>query len=234
MADAISLLLVEDDARLASFLADYLAGHDIRVRVEGDGDAGVDAAMRTRFDLILLDVMLPLQSGLQVCRAIREVSDVPIMMITARTEEADRVLGLETGADDYVIKPFSPRELLARIHAMIRRDRRTLGPRARTVVVGPLEVNTGTRMATLAGEPLPLTTAEFELVLALASRPGRILSREQLLRASRGTDADTFDRAVDVQISRIRQKLAGFTDGAALIRTVRGVGYMLTEPRPLG
>lgn len=228
MGDSISVLLVEDDARLAKFTADYLNERDAHVTHVSDGEAAIAEAKRQRFDVVILDIMLPTQNGLSVCSAIRQESDVPIVFVTARVEEADRVLGLELGGDDYVLKPFSPRELLARVRAFVRRNRGDLGPRAKLVQVGDLVLQTMNRSATLGGAPLALTSAEFDLLLALAQHAGRILSREQLLRLARGSDAETFDRAIDVQISRLRQKLAATHEGGgALIQTVRGVGYML-------
>jgi DNA-binding response OmpR family regulator len=229
MNDAFSALYVEDDARLAKFTIDYLEQHQVSVTHVGDGEAAMAESVRRRFDVVLLDLMLPGQSGLSVCRAIRERSDVPILMVTARVEEADRVVGLEMGADDYVVKPFSPRELLARMRALVRRDRGELGPRAREIRVGPLVVNTAKRNATLSGETLMLTTTEYEFLAALADRAGRVLSRDQLLRLVHGTDSEAFDRAVDVQISRLRHKLGEHRAGGNLIRTVRGAGYMLVD-----
>jgi two-component system response regulator RstA len=218
-------LLVEDDARLAEFTASYLSEHEITVVRAGDGEAALAAAARQRFDVIVLDVMLPVKDGLSVCRTLREKSDVPILLVTARAEEADRVLGLELGADDYITKPFSPRELLARMRSAVRRDRGELGPKSREIRVGPLTVHLRTRSVTVGGRPIGLTTAEFDVLAALAEHPGRVLSREQLLRNARGTDSEAFDRAIDVQVSRLRQKLGD----ATMIRTVRGLGYMLAD-----
>jgi DNA-binding response OmpR family regulator len=221
----MSALLVEDDARLASFTAGYLAEHEVTVTHVSDGEAALAAATRQRFDVIVLDVMLPLLDGLSVCRAIRRKSDVPILLVTARVEEADRVLGLEFGADDYVTKPFSPRELLARMRAAVRRDRGELGPKSREIRVGRLLVHLRNRSVSVDGTPVALTSAEFDVLAALAEHPGRVLTREQLLRSARGSDSDAFDRAIDVQISRLRQKLGS----AGLIRTVRGIGYLLSD-----
>ncbi len=225
----MSALLVEDDVRLARFTAEYLHEHEILVTHVIDGEGAVLEITRGRFDIVVLDLMLPRQSGLSVCRAIRQQSDVPIVVVTARAEEADRVLGLETGADDYVVKPFSPRELLARMRAVVRRDRGELAPKPKNIQVGSLTIQTASRSVTLGGQRLVLTSAEFDLLSTLAQRPGRILSRDQLLRLSRGSDGETFDRAIDVQISRLRQKLSAHPDGGALIQTVRGVGYMLVD-----
>ena len=230
MFGSISALLVEDDERLARFTADYLAGHEVGVTHVSDGGAALAAVARCRFDVIVLDIVLPNYSGISVCQSIREESDVPIVIVTARAEEADRVLGLAAGADDYIVKPFSPRELLARMQAIVRRDRGYLIPRARTIQIGALEIQEASRLVSVRGITVPLTTAEFDLLLEFAKRPGRIFTRDQLLRLVRGTDDKTFDRAIDVQISRLRQKLSVHADVATLIRTVRGVGYMLGTP----
>jgi len=221
----MSALIVEDDVRLARFTADYLASHEVSVTHVADGAAAIAAATRQRFDVIVLDIMITVEDGLAVCRTIRQKSDVPILLVTARVEEADRVLGLELGADDYITKPFSPRELLARMRAAVRRDRGELGPRSGELRVGRLRLHLRNRSVALDGEPVALTSAEFDVLAALAEHPGRVLSREQLLRSARGTDSEAFDRAIDVQISRLRQKLGS----AGLIRTVRGVGYLLPD-----
>ncbi|WP_394834356.1 response regulator transcription factor [Pendulispora rubella] len=232
MAESMAALLVEDDFRLAFFTADYLRQHDVSITHVADGEAAVVEATRRSFDVVVLDLMLPKRDGMSVCRVIRNISDVPIVMVTARADEGDRVLGLESGADDYVVKPFSPRELLARMRAIVRRDRGALAPKSRIVRAGPLVLHPARRTATLGEKPLVLTTAEFDLLLAFAQHPARILSRDQLLRLAKGSDSDTFDRAIDVQISRLRQKLAAHPEGESLIRTIRGVGYMLEGGEP--
>jgi len=221
----IHLLLVEDDARLASLTREYLERHDAVVSVESDGDQGLRLALRHRFDAVLLDLMLPGRDGIEVCQRLREHSDVPIIMITARGEEADRVLGLEIGADDYVPKPFSPRELLARIHAVLRRSRGQAGPRRRTVSAGGLVLDPGAHSATMDGRSLDLTPYEFSLLFALAERPGRVLGREQLMELAGGSADEAFDRSIDVHISRLRQKLGDDPRQPKRIRTIRGVGY---------
>ena len=229
----VTALLIEDDLRLANLTRDYLHKHGLLVTSLHDGDRGLEEALTNRFDVVLLDLMLPGRDGISVCQKIREHSDVPIIMITARGEEADRVLGLELGADDYVPKPFSPRELLARIRSVIRRARGQLGPKREPVQVGPLHMDPGSRRATLAGEDLDLTGYEFDLLMALAERAGRVLSREQLMEMARGNAEEAFDRSIDVHISRLRQKLGDNPRSPRLIKTVRGVGYqyMNEEPR---
>lgn len=229
----VTALLIEDDLRLANLTRDYLQKHGLLVTSVNDGDRGLEEALANRFDVVLLDLMLPGRDGISVCQKIRERSDVPIIMITARGEEADRVLGLELGADDYVPKPFSPRELLARIRSVIRRARGQLGPKREPVQVDRLHMDPGTRHATLAGEDLDLTGYEFDLLMALAERAGRVLSREQLMEMARGNAEEAFDRSIDVHISRLRQKLGDNPRSPRLIKTVRGVGYqyMNEEPR---
>jgi len=220
-------LLIEDDERLARLTADYLAKNGVTVSVVGDGSKGLEAALRTRFDVVLLDLMLPGKSGLETCRELRARSDIPIIVLTARGEEADRVLGLEMGADDYLAKPFSPRELLARIRALLRRSRGQAGPPTRPVKVGGLEIDPGTMMATLAGKELRLTSYEFNLLRVLAERAGRVLSREQLMELAKGSAEESFDRSIDVHISRLRAKLGEDPRSPRILKTVRGSGYLL-------
>ncbi|HET7825600.1 MAG TPA: response regulator transcription factor [Anaeromyxobacter sp.] len=167
------------------------------------------------------------KDGLEVCREVRARSDVPIIVLTARGEEADRVMGLELGADDYLAKPFSPRELLARIRAVVRRAKGRAGPSRDVVRVGQLAVDPAARRATLGGKEVFLTGYEFALLLALARRAGRVLSREQLMELARGSAEDAFDRSIDVHVSRLRQKLGDDPKHPRLIKTVRGAGYVL-------
>jgi two-component system OmpR family response regulator len=229
MSMEILALLVEDDDRLARFTAEFLEQHNIAVARAGDGDSALRTARAKSFDVIILDLMLPRRDGLDVCRELRTKSAVPILMLTARSDEADRVIGLELGADDYLVKPFAPRELLARIRALVRRARGHLGPDADVIRIGALELRPSSLVATFAGQPLDLTSYEFAILRVLAERGGRVLSREQILELVKGTCDDAFDRSIDVRISRIRQKLGDDPRATALIRTVRGVGYMLAS-----
>ncbi|WP_146655104.1 response regulator transcription factor [Labilithrix luteola] len=229
-ADQISVVLVEDDDKLARLTARYLESHELVVTVVADGPSAIASVMRSRPDVILLDLMLPGMSGLEVCRELRTRVDTPIIMVTARGEEADRVLGLEGGADDYIAKPFSSRELLARIRAHARRARGTIGPR-KELRVGRITVDTEAMKATLDGEALALTTYEFRLLKILAERAGRVLSREQLVDLVRGSAEEAFDRSVDVHVSHLRAKLGDDPKAPELIKTVRGVGYMLALER---
>jgi two-component system OmpR family response regulator len=229
---AILALLVEDDARLAALTSEYLGNHGVKVVVAGDGRRALDESLRVRFDVVLLDLMLPGVSGLEVCRELRQRSDVPILILTARGEEADRVLGLEWGADDYLTKPFSSRELLARVQAQVRRARGQAGPSSRVVQVGELVLDPGSLRATLAGRELPLTAYEFQLLRALAERAGQVLSRERLLELVQGSAEEAFDRSVDVHVSRLRAKLGDDPKRPRWLKTVRGIGYQLAaRPR---
>lgn len=176
--------------------------------------------------MILLDLMLPGGDGVEVCRALRRRMDVPIIMLTARREEIDRVIGLDAGADDYVTKPFSSRELLSRIHAILRRTRGLIGGRA-TLRAGAIELDLAARRATVHGRDVALTSYEFDLLRALAERCGHVLSREQLLDLARGSSELAFERSIDVQISKLRQKIGDDARNPQFLKTVRGVGYML-------
>jgi DNA-binding response OmpR family regulator len=224
----LAALLVEDDLRLASFTAEYLQGHGINVTHLADGRLGLEEARRGRYDIVLLDLMLPGKDGLEVCRELRTSSDVPILMLTARGEEADRVMGLELGADDYLSKPFAARELVARIRALVRRARGKAGPQAKLVRVGGLTVDPSARRAVLDGRELSLTGYEFEILRALAERAGRILSREQLMELAKGNAEESFDRSIDVHVSRLRHKLGDDPKHPRLLKTVRGAGYLLS------
>ena len=223
----VTALLVEDDQRLAALTAEYLQGRGVVVTLASDGLRGLEEALRHRHDVVLLDPMLPGKDGLEVCRELRSRSDVPIIVLTARGEEADRVMGLELGADDYLAKPFSPRELLARIRAVVRRARGRAGPALKAVQAGALAIDPGARRATLAGKEIHLTGYEFSLLYALAARPGRVLSREQLIDLAGGNPEEAFDRSIDVHVSRLRQKLGDDPKRPRLLKTIRGAGYLL-------
>jgi DNA-binding response OmpR family regulator len=224
---SIKILLVEDDARLAQLTARYLESHGVLVTIATTGDEGLAEALRRQYDCIVLDVMLPGRDGIEVTRELRARTDVPIVMVTARTEEADRVLGLEVGADDYMPKPFSPRELLARIRATVRRVRGQAGPAQQTVRVGGLILDPQKMTVTLDGTPVEVTAYEFSILRALAQRPGRVLSREQLLDLAKGSAELSFDRSIDVHVSRLRAKLGDDSRNPKILKTVRGAGYLL-------
>jgi DNA-binding response OmpR family regulator len=225
--ETIAVVLVEDDDRLARLTARYLESHGVVVNIANDGRDGIAKVMQHRPDVVLLDLMLPGMNGLEVCRELRTRIDTPIIMVTARGEEADRVMGLEGGADDYIAKPFSSRELLARIRAHARRARGATGPAKKELRLGRLTIDAEAMHATLDGTALVLTTYEFMLLRALADRAGRVLSREQLVDLVRGSAEEAFDRSIDVHISHLRAKLGDDSRSPRLIKTVRGVGYML-------
>jgi DNA-binding response OmpR family regulator len=221
------VLLVEDDLRLAGLTREYLEGHGVAVVHVADGRKGLAEGVTGRYDAVLLDLMLPGKDGLEICRELRGRSDVPIIVLTARGEEADRVMGLELGADDYLAKPYSPRELLARIRAVTRRAKGRAGPAQGVVRVGALHLDPAARTVTLDGRPVHLTGYEFALLEALARRAGRVLTREQLMELARGSAEEAFDRSIDVHVSRLRQKLGDDPKRPRLIKTIRGSGYVL-------
>ena len=228
MPTATAALLIDDDARLGALVAEYLGRHEIDVTVAGDGERGLSVLRKGRFDVVLLDVMLPGADGFEVCRRLRaapELAALPVIMLTARGDDVDKIVGLELGADDYLAKPFNPRELLARIHAVLRRGRR-VATRDR-FSAGGLEIDFEAREVTVAGQRQALTAYEFELLAALARAAGRVLSREQLLDALKGATYETFDRSIDVHISKLRGKLEPNPKQPRYIKTVRGAGYVL-------
>jgi DNA-binding response OmpR family regulator len=226
---SIRVLLIEDDRRLARLTAKYLEMRGLEVALAEDGLSGLEEAVRGSFDVILLDLMLPGRPGLEVCRKVREVSDVPIIMVTALDDEAERVMGLELGADDYVTKPFSSAELLARVRAVVRRYRGRAGPPTAVLVVGALTLDPARVTVTLEGRGVELTPYEFSLLHALARHAGRVLSREQLLDMAKGSAEEAFDRSIDGNISRIRKKLGDDPKRPSLLKTIRGYGYMLVD-----
>ena len=228
---SIKVLLVEDDTRLAQLTTRYLEGHGVLVTTATDGIEGQNEALRRQYDCVVLDLMLPGRDGIEVCRELRTRSDVPIIMVTARGEEADRVLGLEVGADDYVTKPFSPRELLARIRANVRRVRGQAGPTQETIEVGALVLDPAKMTVELDGKAIEVTAYEFSILRALAQRPGKVLSREQLLDLAKGSADLSFDRSIDVHVSRLRAKLGDDSRSPKLLKTVRGAGYLLADMR---
>jgi DNA-binding response OmpR family regulator len=223
----LHVLLVEDDAKLARLTRDYLQQQGLRVSHVADGATAIRRGLSPDIDVVVLDLMLPGIDGFGVCRALRRESHVPIIAVTARVDVADRVLGLELGADDYVSKPFSARELLARIHAVTRRAQGKAGPPPRELRVGRLALDLLGMTATLDGQPLPLTSYEFALLRVFAEHPGRVLGRERLLELAKGNADDAFDRSIDVRISRLRQKLGDDSRHPSLLKTIRGSGYVL-------
>jgi DNA-binding response OmpR family regulator len=217
------VLLIDDDERLAALLTEYLGRFNFAVHAVAHPNEGLHALRTDPPDIVVLDVMLPDMDGFAVCRKIRETSRVPIVMLTARGDVTDRIVGLELGADDYVPKPFEPRELLARMQAVLRRGA-AAGADDR-VRIGPLEVNWTTSAVRLHGQVIPLTSAEFELLGLLVRNRGRVLSRDRIMDETRGIDWDAYDRSIDVLISRVRQKLGDDPRHPSFIRTARGLGY---------
>jgi len=218
-----TVLVIDDDEKLNTLLAEYLGRFGFTVRTAALPEIGLRLLRSESPDIVILDVMLPGMDGFAVCRRIRETSQVPIVMLTARGDVMDRVVGLELGADDYLPKPFEPRELLARLQAVLRRGART--ETDEVLRCGTLEVNSTTRTARLEGEDLPLTSAEFALLALLLRSRGRVLSRDRILEATRGLDWESYDRSIDVLVSRLRQKLGDDPRRPRFIRTVRGSGY---------
>ena len=217
------VLLIDDDEKLGALLTEYLAGFGFSVRAVAHPEQGLRALKGDPPDILVLDVMLPGMDGFAVCRKVREQSRVPIVMLTARGEVTDRIVGLELGADDYLPKPFEPRELVARLQAVLRRG--VSAEPDEVVRAGRLEINWTTRLARLDGTPLSLTAAEFDLLGLLVRRRGKVLSRERIMEETRGVDWEAFDRSVDVLISRLRQKLGDDPRQPEFIRTVRSAGY---------
>jgi len=224
-----TILVVEDEPKIAQFARDYLEHAGFRVVTAGDGRFALKAVARERPELIVLDLRLPDMDGLDVARALRKDSTVPIIMLTARGEESDKLIGLELGADDYMTKPFSPKELVARVRAVLRRWAlaRTGGE---TVRVGDLVVDRSRLRASVGDRPVDLTPTEFQLVAALAGSPGRVFTRAQLLDALHGVAFESYERAIDAHIKNIRRKLEPDPRRPRYLLTVYGVGYRLAEP----
>ena len=228
------VLIIDDDRDLSGLIKDYLEPLGYEVAAAYDGPAGAERARAEHFDAVILDVTLPGMDGFEVLKKLRAHSDVPVLMLTSRGEETDRIVGLEMGADDYLPKTFSSRELLARLRAVMRRPARSPADGATRdeaeIVVGPLRINPGARVAVLGEKPLLLTALEFELLASLARAKGRVKSREQLLESIVERDYDGLDRSIDVHIWSLRRKLGDDPKNPRFIQTVRAVGYMLINP----
>ena len=227
-------LLIDDDAKLAALVAEYLGQNDVDVTVAGDGERGLAALQKSPYDVVLLDIMLPGVDGLEVCRRIRALSErahTPVIMLTAKGDDVDKIVGLELGADDYLAKPFNPRELLARLRAILRRAQTAPagGEAHRTFTTGELRIDFDAREVWVGGKRQVLTHFEFELLSTLARAAGRVLSREHLMDALKGEEFESFDRSIDVHISKLRAKLEENPKEPRYIRTVRGVGYVLAR-----
>jgi len=224
---AETLLIIDDDVRLAEMVGRYLAAAGYGVEARHTGRAGLEAATGAgRFDAVILDVMLPDMEGLEVCRRLRAQTDVPILMLTARGEETDRIVGLELGADDYLPKPFNPRELQARLKAILRRPR---DPDGSVLRFGRLEIDGGSRSVRVDGRERSVTSHQFDLLLALARHAGRVMSRERLMDLVKGEELEAFDRSIDVHVSRLRAAIEDIPAHPRRIITVRGAGYVFAK-----
>lgn len=231
------LLMIEDDSRLAQMVSEYLGQSGFVVSHAADAQTGL-AQLQSQAagqppDLVILDLMLPDMDGLEVCRRIRALNgamaQVPVLMLTAKGDPMDRIIGLEIGADDYLPKPFEPRELLARIRAVLRRRLPGATPASKLLQFGSLEIDRDARTVTVAGKPSDLTSYQFDLLIALAERAGRVLTREQIMEAVRGRELDAFDRSIDVHMGRIRAAIELDAKNPKRILTVRGVGYVFAR-----
>lgn len=229
MVAMLSVLLVDDDMQIRQLLRDYLSAFDMAVVAVPDSKAMAAALEKQSFDLVILDLMLPGDDGLSICRGLRAKSDIPILMLTARGEAMDRVVGLEVGADDYIVKPFEPRELVARIQSILRRTRggrKSIHEQKEAVFMG-WRLNYVLRQLVSPDEVvIPLSNAEFRLLTVFVEHPNRVLTREFLLDEARGRDMEMFDRSIDILVSRVRQKLNDDPRTPSLIKTVRGEGYL--------
>ncbi|WP_349496681.1 response regulator [Sideroxydans sp. CL21] len=229
MDSMVSILIVDDDEQIRQLLREYLAGFGMSVTGVTDGAAMEESLAKNSFDLVILDLMLPGEDGLSLCRSLRVKSDIPILMLTARGEAMDRVVGLEVGADDYIVKPFEPRELVARIQSILRRSRSGRGSLTEKKEAEFMGWRLDLILRQLVSPDqivIPLSNAEFRLLAVLVEHPNRVLTREFLLDEARGRGMELFDRSIDILISRVRQKLNDDPRTPSLIKTVRGEGYL--------
>ncbi|MBU2360332.1 MAG: response regulator transcription factor [Alphaproteobacteria bacterium] len=226
------ILLIDDDAALTALLGEYLEQEGFQVSVAGDGERALGRIVDTRADIVVLDIMMPRVDGLQVLRHIRSESTVPVLMLTGRGDEADRITGLDLGADDYLAKPCSPAELAARVRAILRRSHTAAGAVTENAAVqkeGPLTIDRHRRIATWANQPITLTGVEFNILDVLMAQIGKPVSRSDLSQQGLGRPIAAYDRAVDVHVSAIRQKIGSFDDGRSPIQSLRGIGYLLVR-----
>jgi DNA-binding response OmpR family regulator len=221
------ILLIEDDHRLAEMVSEYLGEAGFRVSIAGDGRTGLSRLGSEPYDAVVLDLMLPDMDGLEVCRQLRAFSDAPVLMLTARGDAMDRVVGLEVGADDYLPKPFEPRELLARLRAILRRSEP--GRSSSILRFGRLEIDRDARRVRVDGAERTLTSHQFALLVTLAERAGRVLSRDTLMDLVRGEELEAFDRSIDVHVSRIRAAIEDDPKRPRRLLTVRGAGYVFAR-----
>ena len=228
-ASANGILIIDDDVKLCRLVKDYLAPFGFTVETAHDGLSGLEKLKDANFGAVILDVMLPQMDGFEVLKRIRKISDVPVLMLTALGDESDRIVGLEIGADDYLPKTFSTRELLARIRAATRRSQMSAQTKdaADELIIGDISINSATREVWKNGAPIILTALEFDLLFCLARSKGRVLDRDKLLDEIAGREYDVFDRSIDVHISSLRRKLGDNSKNPRYIKTIRSVGYML-------
>lgn len=219
-----TILIIDDDVELSGLLREYLAQEGFEVRLAHDGDAGLQAAQAPGVDAVVLDIMMPGRNGIEVLKALRRESDLPVLMLTARGEDLDRILGLELGADDYLPKPCNPRELVARLRAVLRRQRG--GGVPAELRVGDLELRPASRQLWRGGERIDLTSTEFSIVQELLRRAGTVVSKRDLYLAALGREPVRYDRSIDMHVSNLRRKLGPAVDGSDRIETVRGLGYL--------
>jgi len=221
------ILMIDDDAKLCRLMHDYLRAEGIDLESVHDAAAGIARARAAEHSLVVLDVMLPDLSGLEVLRSIRLHGAVPVLMLTARGDEVDRIVGLELGADDYLAKPFNPRELVARIRAILRRTATgSSGPPAELLIIGDVELDSGARVVRRGGQPIELTSVEFDLAVVLLRAAGRVVPREELFKAVLGRRLMPDDRSIDMHVSNLRKKLGHMVGPLERIKTIRGVGYL--------
>jgi len=230
------VLIIDDDFELCSLVSEYLEPEGFRVESVHDGETGLQRAQNGNYLLVILDVMLPGMSGFDVLRRLRATSRIPVLLLTARGEDVDRIVGLEIGADDYLPKPFNPRELVARIRAVLRRtsaDPKGVGtPRPPEILrIGDIELDPATRTVKHGGEPVDLTSVEFNLLEVLLREAGRVVTREELVSAVLSRKFSPFDRSIDMHVSKVRKKLGDLNGEVEHIKTVRGVGYIFARPR---
>ena len=224
------ILVIDDDVELCGLVSEYLQAEGFQVEAAHDGERGLERALANEHLLVVLDVMLPRMNGFDVLRRIRASSRIPVLLLTARGEDVDRIVGLEIGADDYLPKPFNPRELVARIRAVLRRSRTGESGIAENLRVGGIELSPATRTVLQDGKRVDLTSVEFNLLQVLLQEAGQVVSRERLVEAVLGRKFSPFDRSIDMHVSKVRKKLGDTDNGNDYIKTVRGVGYIFTRP----
>ena len=225
------ILVIDDDVELCSLVSEYLQSEGFQIECVHNGESGLERALAGDQVLVVLDVMLPGLNGFDVLRRIRDASNIPVLLLTARGEDVDRIVGLEIGADDYLPKPFNPRELVARIRAVLRRSQPNDETMGGVVRVGDVELDPATRTVNRAGKPVDLTSVEFNLLEVLLREAGKVVSREHLVNVVLSRKFSPFDRSIDMHVSKVRKKLGDTEEGSGHIKTIRSVGYLFARPR---